>query len=102
MPLFLLSYVVLDVYSVVRFVNVVLLSRRVHFTYLQFNPVRAKVRAMKDTLANLERLVQIHGAAKVSVWLGYRDTRAIRQWSQRKAIPPARVDLVESILKKRS
>lgn len=57
---------------------------------------------MKKTLIELERLVNIHGAAQVSVWLGYKDTRAIRQWSQRKTIPAARVDLVESVIKKRA
>lgn len=56
--------------------------------------------SMETTVKKLERMVHAHGAAQVSVWLGYRDTRAVWQWIQREEIPKARVDLVKTMIKK--
>jgi hypothetical protein len=49
---------------------------------------------------NLGKLVERHGAAQVSVWLGYRDSRAVSVWVATKRIPPPRIELVKSVVKK--
>lgn len=51
-----------------------------------------------DLLKSLRRLVAIHGAAQVSVWLGYRDSRSVNTWLATKRIPKARTALVEQIV----
>lgn len=55
---------------------------------------------MKKLLKQLKAFVDLHGAAQVSVWLGYRDSRAVSQWITRNEIPKARIELVKALLKK--
>jgi hypothetical protein len=47
---------------------------------------------------NLRKLVDVHGAAQVAVWLGYKDTRSINNWVSTSTIPRARVERVRSVL----
>ena len=51
------------------------------------------------TIKKLGKLVGRYGAAQVSVWLGYRDTRSINVWLSTNKIPKSRIELVQSILK---
>lgn len=53
---------------------------------------------MNKTLKDLEQLINLHGAAQVAVWMGYKDTRPIRQWIQRKSIPEPRIVRVKKLL----
>lgn len=50
-------------------------------------------------LKELKRMVELHGAAKIAVVLGYRDTRPLGVWLAAKKIPKARVELVRAKLR---
>ena len=56
---------------------------------------------MKKLVKQLKSFVDLHGAAQVSVWLGYRDSRAVSQWITRNEIPKARIEMVKSLLLKK-
>lgn len=49
-------------------------------------------------IAALKRMVDEHGAAQVSAWLGYRDTRAVKIWIKNKRIPGLRIRRVDAII----
>lgn len=48
----------------------------------------------------LQKLVDRYGAARVAVWLNYKDTRSIHVWLSTKNIPRARHELVRSVIQK--
>lgn len=56
---------------------------------------------MQKITRDLQHLIELHTAAQVAVWLGYRDARAIYQWVQRDKIPKARVLLVKRLVEER-
>jgi len=49
----------------------------------------------------LRELVDLHGAALVSVWLGYRDARSIGVWLSSNNIPRVRRKRVEALVRGR-
>lgn len=55
---------------------------------------------MKRTVQELKKLIQIYGAARVAVWLDYRDTRPINSWVTRGQIPEQRKELVKDLINK--
>jgi len=60
------------------------------------------MKSTKKLVTQLDSLVKINGAAKVAVWLDYRDTRPINQWITRGEIPKAKVPVVKQLVKKKA
>jgi len=60
------------------------------------------MKSTKKMVTQLNNLVKLHGAAKVAVWLQYKDTRPINQWITRGEIPKAKVPKVKQLVDKKS
>ena len=55
---------------------------------------------MKRDISSLKKIISIHGAAQVAVWLKYRDTRPINQWLTRNKIPETQREAVKHLILK--
>lgn len=49
-------------------------------------------------MAKLKKLVKLHGAAQVCVWLKMKDTRSLNQWLSRGSVPTYKRDQVEEVI----
>ena len=55
--------------------------------------------SMKNTIELLRDIVSRHGIAQVSVWVGYKDTRAVAHWLERGRIPLHKQTMVAQMVK---
>lgn len=51
----------------------------------------------KKVLQDLKLLMQYTSPAEVAVLLGYKDTRAIRQWIFRKRVPKGKIERISKL-----
>jgi hypothetical protein len=54
--------------------------------------------SQRSMIEPLRKLISIHGAAQVAVWLNYRDSRQVNQWVSSETIPKCRVEKVKALL----